>query len=143
MYLRVVAVLCGLIFCHSSLAEWQVAVTKKRGNRVLLQKDVTTSKGRALIAVMCQPKPTLYVEWFENLPEISVSIDDVELSLPEQYTLSNGLQAIPLKASHLDGLINGLNLQLKTTLTGETITAETTLLGFTSELAKANMVCSP
>lgn len=142
MIVRVLIVAFGLFFCHCSFAEWRL-VTGMVSGPMLLQKDISSNKGKPIVAIVCVPEPTLIVKWLENHPDISVSIDTVRLDVPKQISLRNGNQAITLKPAHLQGLIKGLDLQLKSTLpSGEKITAKASLLGFSSQFKKANMDCS-
>jgi len=141
--IRLIVLLFSLFFCHSSFADWSVAVTKVRNSRALLQKEVSANEGKPIVAVMCIPEPTLIVDWFEKPTNISVSIDTVQLDVPGQFAIHNGMQAITLKPVHLQGLINGMHLQLKATLqSGEIVTAETSLRGFTSAFDKAELACA-
>jgi len=140
---RILIVVCGLLVCHPGFAEWRIVTTKTTSNRALLQKEISTDFGNPIIAIVCTPEPTLIVQWFEKHNNVSISIDTVRLDVAKQVAMQNGNQALTLKAGHIQGLINGMELQLEAELpTGETVTAETSLRGFTSEYNRANMDCS-
>ena len=139
----VMVVACGLFVSHPGLAEWNAVNTKILGNRALLQKEIDANTGNPIIAFVCIPELTLIVEWKQKHSSISISIDSVELDVPDQIAMRNGMQAITLKPGHLKALIGGLEMQMSATLpSGETITAETSLRGFTFEFEKANMDCT-
>jgi len=140
---RAILIAGFLLFSQHSLAEWQVVTTKMQGKRALLQKEVSSNQGNALIAIICIPEPTLIVEWPGHKSGISVSIDTVQIDVPKQKALRNGNYALSLKPGHVKGLIKGLELQLEAKLpSGETITAETSLWGFSTQFEKAKMDCS-
>lgn len=142
MFARFLITTFLLLFCQNILAEWQIASTRSLGT-ALLQKEINAIKGDALVAVICVPEPTLIVQWVGDLSDITLSIDTVKLDVPKQVSIRSGMQALTLKSEHFQGLINGLDLQLEATLaSGEIITAETSLLGFSNEFRDADMDCS-
>lgn len=140
---RVLVVSCCLLVSQPGLTEWNAVNTKVLGNRALLQKEISANKGQPIIAIVCIPEPTLIVEWVRKHSSIAINIDSVDLDVPDQVAMRNGMQAITLKPGHLKALISGLEMQISATLpSGEEITAETSLRGFTAEFEKANMDCS-
>ena len=142
MSLRVLIFFCGLLFCQSGIADWRVITSKNLGN-ALLKKEIRSNTGNPAIAVMCLPEPTLIVDWLGEKSDISVRIDTVSIDVPKQVAMRNGMHAITLKSAHVRGLINGMQLQLEATLSsGEVVTAEASLVGFTNEFNTANMNCS-
>ena len=141
MLTRVLIVVCGLMFSHPGSAEWRAINTKNFGS-VLIQKEISANNGDPVVALMCLPEPTFIVEWFDNMANVAVSIDTVQIDVLMQFTLRNGMQYLTLKSGHIQALIKGFKMQLEATLSSsEKVTAETSLVGFSSEFKEADMDC--